>query len=114
MTLAELLSGPLPDADELRLLCIVMDGDLAQRMVNVHSWHGDPRCTAFPVGLEDGRWCAPADVLPDCLSPGGMYQAGFSRLDSSRFDEIEVVPLADVELADPPPPPLQPEPPPAP
>jgi hypothetical protein len=28
------------------------------------------------------------------IAPGGMYAASFARLDSSRFDEIEVVPIA--------------------
>lgn len=109
MTLADLLASPLPPSDELQALALLFDSALAQRLVNVQAWHGDPRCTAFPVATSDSRWLHTADILLACLSPDGMYRAGFSHLDSSRFDEIEVVPLADVEVADPQPPQLTPE-----
>ena len=109
MTLSDLLSD-LPDAEELRTLAIVMGDALAQRLVNVHHWYGDQRYSVFPVLLDDGRWASPAEILPECLTPGGMYHAGFSHLDASRFGDVEVVPWADVELADPQPPVLQPEP----
>ena len=35
-----------------------------------------------------------ADILTECL-PGGLVYGGFSQLDSERFHEIEVVPLAE-------------------
>lgn len=101
MTLAELLASPLPSSAELQTLALVFDTPLAQRLVNVQAWHGDPRCTAYPTGTSDGRWLHTADILLSCLSPEGMYHAGFSHLDAGRFDEIEVLPLADVEIADP-------------
>ena len=99
MTLADLLSAPLPDTDTLRTLGIVFDTALAQRMINAHAWYGDPRCTVFPAALADGRWCHTADILPDCISPEGGFYAGFSRLDAANFVSVEVVPLADLEFA---------------
>jgi hypothetical protein len=99
MTLAEFLSQPLPDTDTLRSLAVVFDTVMAQRMVNAHAWYGDPRCTAYPAPLADGRWCHAATLLPDCLSPEGAYHAGFSRLTSANFAQVEVVPLADLEFA---------------
>jgi hypothetical protein len=99
MTLAELFSAPMPSPAELRLLCVVFSAELAQRMVNVHFWYGDPRCTVFPALLADGRWCVPAEMLRDCVTPGGTYFAGFSRLDSGKFFEIEVLPSSSVTLA---------------
>lgn len=38
----------------------------------------------------------PAMTLTECV-PGGLVYGGFSHLDSSRFDEIEVVPADEVE-----------------
>jgi hypothetical protein len=35
-----------------------------------------------------------ADILTECV-PGGLIYGGFSQLDAARFDEIEVVPLAE-------------------
>jgi hypothetical protein len=35
-----------------------------------------------------------ADILTECV-PGGLVYGGFSQLDAGRFDEIEVLPLAD-------------------
>lgn len=114
MTLAELLAGAMPDEESLRSLAIVFDSELAQRMVNIHAWHGDPRFTAYPAATSDGRWFHRADILPDCIKPGGLYAAGFAFLDASRFADIEVLPLSEVTLADPQPPQLQPDEPPAP
>lgn len=106
MTLAELLASPLPPSEELQTLALVFDSSLAQRLVNVQAWHGDPRCTAFPTATSDGRWLHTADILLACVTPDGMYAAGFARLDPSRFSEIEVLPLAEVEIAVPQPPQL--------
>ena len=44
-----------------------------------------------------------ADILTECL-PGGLVYGGFSQLDASRFDEIEVVPIAEALALLPPPP----------
>lgn len=109
MTLSDLLSsGGQPDIAALRQVALVFGSALCQRLINVQSWYGDPRHVPYPVALADGRWMLCGDVLTEC-HPGGIAYAGFSRLDSSRFDEIEVLPLADVEVADPQPPQLTPE-----
>jgi hypothetical protein len=99
MNLAEFLSAPLPDTATLQTLAIVFDTPLAQKMVNYHAWYGDPRCTVYPAALADGRWCHIADILPQCIAEGGIYAAGFARLDATNFSSVEVVPLADLEVA---------------
>ena len=110
MTLAELLSGPLPDTATLQTLAIVFDTALAQKMLNFHAWYGDPRCTVYPAALTDGRWWHLADILPQCITPDGIYAAGFARLDAANFASVEVVPLADIEFATEAVAPLEPEP----
>jgi hypothetical protein len=99
MTLAEFLSQPLPDTATLQTLGIVFDATLAQKMVNFHAWYGDPRCTVYPAALADGRWCHVADILPQCIAEGGIYSAGFARLNAANFASVEMVPLADLEFA---------------
>jgi hypothetical protein len=99
MTLADFLSSPLPDTATLQTLGIVFDTALAQKMLNYHAWYGDPRCTVYPAALADGRWCHVADILPQCIAAGGIYAAGFARLDASNFASVEVVPLAGIEFA---------------
>ena len=110
MTLAELLSSPLPGTHTLRTLGVVFDTALAQKMVNAHAWYGDPRCTVFPAALADGRWCHVADILPACITPGGTYHAGFTHLNPANFALVEVIPLADLEFASEAVPQLVPEP----
>jgi hypothetical protein len=73
---------------------LLFDAALAQRLAEVQAQHGDPRHVPAPRTLTDGRFMLTADILTECL-PGGLVYGGFSRLDSGRFDEIEVVPLAD-------------------
>jgi hypothetical protein len=78
---------------------------LAQRLAEVQVAHGDPRHVPSPRLLTDGRYMLTADILTECL-PGGIVYGGFSQLDAGRFDEIEVVPIAqalDLLPADPPP-----------
>lgn len=109
MTLAEFLSSPLPDAATLQTLAIVFDTALAQKMLNYHAWYGDPRCTVFPAATADGRWFHVADILPECIREGGIYAAGFSKLNAENFASVEVLPLADLEIASEPPAALVPE-----
>jgi hypothetical protein len=73
---------------------LVFDVALAQRLAEVQGQHGDPRHVPAPRTLTDGRFMLTADILTECL-PGGLMYGGFSQLDAARFDEIEVVPLAD-------------------
>jgi hypothetical protein len=73
---------------------LVFDVALAQRLAQVQGQHGDPRHVPSPRRLTDGRFMLTADILTECL-PGGLVYGGFSQLDAGRFDEIEVVPLAE-------------------
>ena len=73
---------------------LLFDVALAQRLAEVQGEHGDPRHVPAARSLTDGRWMLTADILTECL-PGGLVYGGFSQLDAGRFDEIEVVPLAD-------------------
>jgi hypothetical protein len=73
---------------------LVFDVALAQRLAEVQGQHGDPRHVPAPRTLTDGRFMLTADILTECL-PGGLVYGGFSQLDAARFDEIDVVPLAE-------------------
>ena len=73
---------------------LLFDVALAQRLGKVQAQHGDPRHVPSPRTLTDGRFMLTADILTECL-PGGLVYGGFSQLDAGRFDEIEVVPLAE-------------------
>jgi hypothetical protein len=92
MTLAEIT---LPVSYEWgQAHALLFDPALAQRLAEVQADHGDPRHVPAPRQLTDGRWMLSADILTECV-PGGLVYGGFSQLDASRFDEIEVVPMAD-------------------
>ena len=92
MTLADL---ELPVSYQWGLAhALVFDAALAARLIEVQSQHGDPRHVPAPQPMEDGRFFLAADILTECL-PGGLVYGGFSQLDAGRFNEIEVVPIAD-------------------
>ena len=73
---------------------LVFPAALAQRLAQVQAEHGDPRHVPNARMLTDGRFMLTADILTECL-PGGLVYGGFSQLDAGRFDEIEVVPIAE-------------------
>jgi hypothetical protein len=73
---------------------LVFAADLAQRLAQVQAEHGDPRHVPNARPLTDGRFMLTADILTECL-PGGLVYGGFSQLDAGRFDEIEVLPIAE-------------------
>ena len=93
MTLADLLAD-MPSPTELTQLALVFSEELRDRLVAVQAEHGNPRFTAYPAALSDGRYMHQASILLAC-QPGGPYYAGFSHLDASRFDEIAVMPWDD-------------------
>lgn len=93
MNLADLIAVQLSPA-ELRGLALVFDQELRDRLVSVQAEYGDPRFTAYPARLADGRYMHQASILTEC-QPGGLYHAGFSRLDAERFDEIAVIDYED-------------------
>jgi hypothetical protein len=73
---------------------LLFDAALAQRLAEVQGQHGDPRHVPAPRTMTDGRFMLTADILTECL-PGGLIYGGFSQLDSGRFGEIAVVPMAE-------------------
>ena len=73
---------------------LVFDAILANRLAEVQAEHGDPRHVPAPRLLTDGRSMLAGDILTECL-PGGLVYGGFSQLDATRFDEIDVMPMAD-------------------
>lgn len=92
MTLADIT---LPVSYEWGIAnALVFADDLAVRLAEVQAEHGDPRHVPSPRLLTDGRYMLTADILTECV-PGGLIYGGFSHLDASRFDEIEVMPIAD-------------------
>lgn len=92
MTLADLT---LPvDLAWAKGFALVFDVSLTQRLAEVQAEHGDPRHVPNARPLTDGRYMLNADILTECL-PGGLVYGGFSQLNAERFDEIEVVPIAD-------------------
>lgn len=93
MTLADLMAL-LPPPTELVGLALVFDEELRDRLVAVQAEYGDQRFTAYPARLDDGRYMHQASILTEC-QPGGLYHAGFSRLDAARFADIDVVPYAE-------------------
>jgi hypothetical protein len=92
MTLAD-VSLPV-DYGWAKGFALVFAAALTQRLIEVQSEHGDPRHIPGPRQLSDGRYMLHGEILTECL-PGGLVYGGFSQLDATRFDEIEVVPLAD-------------------
>ena len=92
MTLADLLF-PVHLA-WTRQHALVFSAAFAARLADVQDEVGDRRYRLTPQPLTDGRYMTGADLLTEC-TPAGFLFAAFSRLDASRFDEIEVIPLAD-------------------
>jgi hypothetical protein len=93
MTVADLLPLlPMPYADA-RELGLVFDAELADRLAAVQA-ETPSRHYARPTRLTDGRYLLCGDLLSE-VGPGGLYAAGFARLDASRFDEIAVMPWAE-------------------
>ena len=72
---------------------LVFGPPLAERLLEVQARYGDPTNVVEPLALTDGRWMLTADILTECV--GGFLTEAFSHLDASRFNEIQVVPIAD-------------------
>lgn len=92
MTLSE-VSLPV-DLGWARLHALVVSAELASRLLEVQGEVSDGRYRLEPVARSNGTYWVGADLLTECV-PGGFLHAAFSRLDAARFDEIEVVPIAD-------------------
>ena len=96
MTLAD-FTLPIP-YEQAKTLALVFSPELRDRMIAVQTEYGRPDVTCYPAGpLPDGRYWHSGDMVSEySIGPGGMYAAGFAHLDSSRFSEIEVVPIGEV------------------
>ena len=100
-TVAELLPYlPLP-YEYANQWGLVFGADLADRLAEVQA-ENPSQHYARPTLLVDGRYYLGGDLLSEV--PTGLYGAGFNHLDPSRFDEIEVLPVADALALFPPPP----------
>jgi hypothetical protein len=90
-TLAELLPY-LPVTYEYgKQWAMAFSQELADRLAAVQAEHPQ-QFVAKPVQLTDGRHMLCGDILSETA---GLYRVGFSHLDSGRFDEIAIMPLAD-------------------
>lgn len=94
MTLADVLPRLPLSYDEGKLYGLVFSSDLADRLSAVQA-ESPERLNAKPVPLRDGRFALCGDLLSE-VGPGGLYASAFARLDSQRFGEIAVMPIADV------------------
>ena len=104
MTVADLLpSLPMPYSQGSQY-GLVFEAALAARLAEVQAMHPSQHY-ARPVRLNDGLYLLCGDLLSE-VGPGGLYAVGFSHLDAARFDEIEVVPIAEAIALLPPEPPL--------
>lgn len=73
---------------------MIFTEELKNRLLTVQAENPD-RFIANPILLQNGTWMLCADLL--CEVPNGLYSKGFQELDSSRFNEIQIVPKKDVE-----------------
>jgi len=88
MTLAQLLSQPLPALSVLRGMWIVFDAAMADNLATAQS---DQLChRAVPVALTDGRMALCADLLSE-IHAGGLFAVPFSRLDTGNFALVSVI-----------------------
>ena len=67
---------------------LVFSEELKNRLIAVQAEHPN-LLYAKPLFLTDGRWALPGEILSEV--PNGLYGIGFQNLDSSRFNEIEVI-----------------------
>lgn len=89
MTLADLLpSLPLSYA-EGREVGLLFAADLAERLEVVQRAIGS-QCRVVPTPAADGRYVLCGDVLSE-VGPGGLFAAGFARLDTARLSEVDVI-----------------------
>ena len=91
-TVADLLPHlPIP-YEYGRQFGMVFGQELADRLAEVQA-ENPTQHVASPVQMTDGRYLLCADLLS--AVPNGLYGPNFTRLDASRFDEIELLPWAD-------------------
>lgn len=93
MTLASLLTQPVPDIATLRTLWLAFPTSLADALEAAQADQTTHRVA--PIELTDGRLAVCCDLLSE-IQPGGIFAVPFSRLDSNNFELVEV--LDDAEF----------------
>lgn len=90
-TVADLLPHlPVPYDYASQYACVFSEA-FATRLEEVQQDAGQFRVSATP--LTDGRYCIRGAILSEV--PNGLYHSGFSQLDYSQFDQIDLLPWAD-------------------
>lgn len=106
-TVADLLPHlPVP-YDYCKQWACVFSQELADRLVEVQDGLGNIQFRADPISLTDGRYMIRGAILSETAADG-LYGLPFSLLDSSRFDEVAILPWADAVALLPQPDPIEP------
>ena len=84
MTLDQLLQGDV-SADDLRLMWLVFDADIAQRLKDAQPSY---QHQVAPITLTDGRFALCADLLTE---KDGIYAPTFQALDQTAFPLVNVI-----------------------
>lgn len=104
-TVADLLPHlPVP-YDYCKQWACVFSEELADRLVDVQAANPE-KFRVTPLAMTDGRYLIRGAILSEV--PNGLYGGNFARLDSSRFDEIDLIPWADAVALLPQPDPIEP------
>jgi hypothetical protein len=80
---------------EAKTLALVFGEDAKSALEAVQAQRPDARNRVAPVQLSDGRWMLCADVLREALL-GRLYSEGFALLPPELFNQVNVMPFADV------------------
>ena len=92
--------------EEARQWALVFDGELAQRLAEIHAEHGSNKCRPMPSVMTDGRLMLCADLLTEVM-PGGLLHAMWEAADKAVLNaSVEVMPWADAVALLPPDPAL--------
>jgi hypothetical protein len=105
MTLAQLLSEPLPALDSLRTLWLVFSAEMEDALESAQE--GNTKHRVSPVILADGRLALCADLLSE-THEGGLFAAPFARLNPANFSLVEVIDDAAFQALQPQPQPEEP------
>lgn len=84
MTLDQLLQGDV-SSDDLRLMWLVFDADIAQRLKDAQPSY---QHQVAPITLTDGRFALCADLLTE---KDGIYAPTFQALDQTAFPLVHVI-----------------------
>lgn len=87
---------------DARLLALVFDQPIADRLAELHNIYGTVNCIPLGIRLDNGRYAINADVLTE-IGPGGLLHRMWDAADKSiLLPAVEVVPWADAEAMMPP------------